>query len=99
MKTNYKLGKKVLTGISLMLISHLGWIVPLILLPLLHDSLKIQALIVFVCLVFGNITYNLGMFLVGAEFVARMKLNHINMRWLWVQARLFWWLVKRRFVR
>ncbi|MFC1477919.1 hypothetical protein ACFL57_00485 [Candidatus Margulisiibacteriota bacterium] len=77
--------KKTFLGLALMLLSHLGWIIPVTLIPLLNMSLQANAILVTACVIYGNVTYNLGMVLFGADIVKRLRHKGINLKWLWVQ--------------
>ena len=88
-----------MAGILLMLLSHLGWIIPVFLLPALDVSWKIKGVLLTLCLIYGNVTYNLGMVLVGADLVRRLKQKQINLQWLWVQIGVLVRMIKKHLSR
>ncbi|MFA5927754.1 MAG: hypothetical protein WC838_00420 [Candidatus Margulisiibacteriota bacterium] len=94
---------KVLSGLFLMLISQLGWIAPLIILPLGRSSLESKGLILAFWLVFGNVTFNLGAFLVGAELIKKLRRQRFNLHFVWGQMLFLYkivhkWLTKKYYI-
>ncbi len=65
--------KKIILAASLMLISLLGWIIPLFVLPWLDLSLKEKALATTFWLIFGQVTYNIGFVIAGVKVWAIFK--------------------------
>jgi hypothetical protein len=90
---------KITFALFLMLISNLGWILPILLVPLLEYSLEIKAFLVAGLIVFGQVTYNLGLLLVGANIYKRLKKKHINLKYVWTQASVFFKLLEKRYLQ
>jgi hypothetical protein len=85
-----KINKKFATALFLMIISNLGWLLPLILVPVLKISIQAKALLTTGCIIFGQITYNIGFFMIGGQFIKRLKNKKINLKYFWTQINIFY---------
>lgn len=65
---------------GLMIISNLGWVLPITVIPLLDISLEQMGLYTLICIIFGQVTYNVGLFMIGAQLLKRLKLKGIHFK-------------------
>jgi hypothetical protein len=82
------LSPKVIFALSLMLISNLGWIVPLITVPWLPWTVEQETAWAIFWIVFGQITYNIGLFLAGAVLIKKLRARKVVLEYFWNQYRL-----------
>ncbi|MBU0580697.1 MAG: hypothetical protein KKA19_05935 [Candidatus Margulisbacteria bacterium] len=91
-----KISTKTLIALLLMLISNLGWFLPITIIPLLKIPLKTKTILATSSIIFGHITYNLGLFLAGARIVHHLQKKKINLHWFWNQSILFIKTLKKK---
>lgn len=90
---------KILTALSLMLISNLGWLIPLTIVPWLEINIQHKALIGGACLVFGQVTYNIGLFMLGADLLKKLRRKKIRLQAINQQFSILVRLIKKRVKR
>jgi len=79
---------KLILAIGLMLISNLGYLgyaVPLLNIPLSWKIVVAPAMVLF-----GHITYNLGLAIAGVHILCYLRKKHFSPRLVWNQIVLFW---------
>jgi len=65
--------KKLLVAVILMLISNLGWILPLFVIPWLPLTIELRVALASIFVIFGHITYNLGLFIAGSKMISFLR--------------------------
>jgi hypothetical protein len=79
---------KVVLALFLILISNLGWLLPITVVPFLKMDLEHKGFIVALCVIFGQITFNLGLLLAGAHALKLIRDKKEDIHLFWIQARL-----------
>lgn len=80
----------------LMIISNLGWVLPITVIPLLDISLEQLGLYTLICLIFGQVTYNVGLFMIGAQLLKRLKIKGIHFKDIRMQTLLLIKNIKKK---
>ena len=88
--------RKVIAGLVLILVSHLGWIVPALVVLLWEVSVQVKGVVIAGGVIFGNITFNLGLVFVGANLFKRLKSKNLNLKLVWNQVGVFVGVVRKR---
>lgn len=84
-------------ALFLMIISNLGWIMPLLIVPMEYADVEHKAFYITAWVVFGQVTYNIGFFLAGAELVKKLGKKGHPLHYIHVQLKLFVKSITKRF--
>lgn len=84
-------------ALFLMIISNLGWIMPILILPMEYVDVDRKALYIMLWIVFGQVTYNVGFFIAGAEIVRKLRNKGFTLHYVHVQFDLFVRSLTRKF--
>ncbi|MFC1516958.1 transporter suffix domain-containing protein [Candidatus Margulisiibacteriota bacterium] len=87
---------KGLFAVFLMAISNLGWALPVFLIPFLEIPLKTKALLTTSLIVFGQVTFNLGLILLGGQVIHRLRKEKINLKHIGDQFRILLKIKKKK---
>jgi len=93
---NKNIDTKFIIALSLMLISNLGWIIPLSVIPWLGVSVEERAVLATGFIIFGQITYNIGLLMLGKKVINKLKKRKINFKYFWVQSKLLIHGIKKK---
>ena len=85
-------------GLFLVLLSNLGWLLPIILTPFLKVDLETKAFIAFVFIVLGQIAYYLGLVIAGKHLLHMLREKKETIRSFWMQFRLFISSIQKEFL-
>jgi len=81
----------------LMLLSNLGWLLPITLIPFLPLSLEDKAFAATFSIIMGHVFYNIGLVLAGSHVVYLVKKHRQNIRFFWIQAQMFFSSLMKNF--
>lgn len=84
-------------ALFLMIISNLGWIMPLLIVPMRFVDVEHKAFYILGWIIFGQVTYNIGFFLAGATIVKKLRKKGFTLHFIHVQFDLFIRSLTRKF--
>jgi len=97
-KFNKEIDRKLFIAVFLMIISNLGWMVPLFIVPWLSISIETRVIVISSFVIMGHITYNLGLFIAGSRVIKRLKqTKNFHLVSIFSQLRLFWFMFTAKF--
>lgn len=76
-------------ALFLMIISNLGWIMPILIVPMEQVDIEHKAIFIAGWVIFGQVTYNVGFFIAGAEIVKKLRKKGITLHGIHTQLILF----------
>ncbi len=88
---------RLVIALSLMLLSNLGWLLPITFIPFLPISLEDKAVAVTLSIIMGHVLYNAGLILAGSHVVHLVKRHRQNLIFFWTQAGMFFRSLMKNF--
>jgi hypothetical protein len=88
-KLSKYLTPKIITALSLIIVSNLGWLIPISVIPWLDIDLERKALVSLSWVIFGQVSYNAGLLLVGADILKKFHQKKIKLQAIRIQFALF----------
>jgi len=91
-----KLDKHSILALFLIISSNIGWILPIFVIPVRDWEMHHKVIVSGILITYGQISYNVGLFMIGREVFIKLKEKKIDLRKILHQLFLFMKLTLRR---
>ena len=90
---------RIAFALFMMIISNLGWIMPLLIVPMEYVDVERKGLYILAWIIFGQVTYNIGFFIAGSQVVKKLRDKGITLHNIHTQISLFAKAITSKFPR